>query len=68
MNMFELTTGTDVRALESFADATALHRRCRRRFSFRRNSCLVTGNGSLNNVGILNILNGFGGGWGWGGW
>jgi hypothetical protein len=43
----------------------ALHRRCRFR-SFRRNVCLVTGNGSLNNVGILNILNGFGGGWG--GW
>ena len=34
---------------------------------YRSNTCLVTGNGSLNNVGILNILNGFGGG-GWGGW
>ena len=66
--MFELTTGTDVCALQSVADMAALHRRhCFR--SFRRNVCLVTANGSLNNVGILNILNGFGGGWGgWGGW
>jgi len=60
--MFELTTGTDVRALQSFADAAELHRRWRRR-SYRSNTCLVTGNYSLNNVSILNILNGFGGGW-----
>jgi len=65
--MFELTTGTEVRALQSVAGVADLHRRCRRRFrSFRSNTCLVTGNGSLNNVGILNILNGFGGGGGWG--
>ena len=64
--MFELTTDTNVLALQSVADMAALHRRCRRFRSFRTNVCLVTGNGSLNNVGILNILNGFGGGWG--GW
>jgi hypothetical protein len=65
MIMFELTTDTDVRALQSFDDVAALHRRWRRR-CYRSNACLVTANGSLNNVGILNILNGFGGGWG--GW
>jgi hypothetical protein len=67
--MFELTTGTDVRALQSVADVAALHRRRHCFRSFRRNVCLVTGDNSLNGVGILNILNGFGGGWGgWGGW
>lgn len=65
--MFELTIGNDVSGLQSIADTAALHRRCHRRFrNFRSNTCLITGNGSLNNVGILNILNGFGGGWG--GW
>jgi hypothetical protein len=32
-----------------------------RSFSSRKNVCLVTANHSLNDVGILNILNDFGG-------
>jgi hypothetical protein len=31
------------------------------RVSVRKNVCLITLNGSLNGLGILNILNGFGG-------
>ena len=59
--MFELTIGTDTLGLESIAEVGALHRRRRyRRRSYYSNSCLVTGNGSLNGINILNILNGFG--------
>jgi hypothetical protein len=60
--MFELSTGDDALNLQSLADVAALHRR-HHRWSYRKNVCLVTGNNSLNGVGILNILNGFGGGW-----
>jgi hypothetical protein len=31
------------------------------RVSVRKNVCLLTLNGTLNGLGILNILNGFGG-------
>ena len=58
--MFELTTGADAMALQSVADLAELHRR-HGRTSVRKNVCLVTLNGSLNGLGILNILNGFGG-------
>ena len=68
--MFELNTEIDVNDLQSVADMAGLYR-CHRRHrgygSYRRNVCLVTGNGSLNGVSVLNILNGFGGG-SWGGW
>ena len=60
--MFELTTGTDTQALQSIAGVGALYRRRRhyRHRSYYSNSCLVTLNGSLNGISILNILNGFG--------
>ena len=58
--MFELTTGADLMGLQSVADLAELHRRHEAR-SFRKNVCLITLNGSLNGLGILNILNGFGG-------
>ena len=60
--MFELTTGTDTLGLESIAGVGALWRRrhCRRHRSYYSNTCLVSLNGSLNGIGILNILNGFG--------
>ena len=58
--MFELTTGADPMGLQSVADLAELHRRHGAR-SYRKNVCLVTLNGSLNGLGILNILNGFGG-------
>jgi len=62
--MFELTTGTDTLSLQSIAGVGELHRRrCYRRRSYYSNTCLVTGNGSLNGINVLNILNGFGGGW-----
>ena len=59
--MFELSVGVDALGLQSLAEVAALHRHRRR--SYSKNVCLVTGNYSLNGVGILNILNGFGGGW-----
>jgi hypothetical protein len=60
--MFELTTGADALGLQSVAEMAQLHRRHGGgRVSVRKNVCLVTLNGSLNGLGILNILNGFGG-------
>ena len=59
--MFELTTGADAMALQSVADLAGLHRRHRSEGGVRKNVCLITLNGSLNGLGILNILNGFGG-------
>ena len=58
--MFELTTGADALCLSSVAEMTQLNRR-HRHASVRKNVCLITLNGSLNGLGILNILNGFGG-------
>jgi hypothetical protein len=58
--MFELTTGADALGLQSVAEMAQLHRRHGAR-SVRKNVCLITLNGSLNGLGILNILNGFGG-------
>jgi hypothetical protein len=58
--MFELTTGADALGLQSVAEMTQLGRHHRAR-SVRKNVCLITLNGSLNGLGILNILNGFGG-------
>lgn len=58
--MFELTTGADLNGLQSVAETAQLGRRHGRR-SVRKNVCLITLNGSLNGLGILNVLNGFGG-------
>ncbi len=58
--MFELTTGADALGLQSVAEMAQLGRRPHAR-SYRKNVCLITLNGSLNGLGILNILNGFGG-------
>ena len=59
--MFELTTGTDTLGLQSIAGVGALWRRRHRRHrSYYSNTCLVSLNGSLNGISILNILNGFG--------
>ncbi len=58
--MFELTTGADALGLQSVAEKAELNRRRHVR-SYRKNVCLITLNGSLNGLGILNILNGFGG-------
>ena len=58
--MFELTTGADALGLQSVAEMAQLNRRHGAR-SYRKNVCLITLNGSLNGLGILNILNGFGG-------
>ena len=52
--MFELTT-------HGLQDMAQLNRRHSRASSYRKNVCLITLNGSLNGLGILNILNGFGG-------
>jgi hypothetical protein len=59
--MFELTTGADALGLQSVAETAQLHRRGGDRVRIRKNVCLITLNGSLNGLGILNILNGFGG-------
>ena len=59
--MFELNTGADTVGLQSLAEMAALHRWGWRNRSYRKNVCLVTANHSLNGVGILNILNDFGG-------
>ena len=63
--MFELTTGVNALDLQSIAEVASLHRRrhCRRWGGYYSNTCLVTGNNSLNGISVLNILNGFGGGW-----
>jgi hypothetical protein len=65
--MFELTIDTEVRGLQSITETGGLYRHGRRRSYYggysRQNTCLVTGNHSLNGINILNILNGFGGGW-----
>jgi hypothetical protein len=58
--MFELTTNSDL-GLQSVAEMAQLNRRHGRHTSVRKNVCLITLNGSLNGLGILNILNGFGG-------
>ncbi len=57
--MFELTTGADALGLQSVVEMAELNRRRHAR-SYRKNVCLITLNGSLNGLGILNILNGFG--------
>ena len=59
--MFELTTGADALGLQSVVETAQLNRRHNRASSYRKNVCLITLNGSLNGLGILNILNGFGG-------
>lgn len=63
--MFELTTGADVLGLQSVADTAQLRRRGHGGGGggggSRKNICLITLNGSLNGLSILNILNGFGG-------
>lgn len=59
--MFELTTGADALGLQSVVETAQLGRRHRSSRSYRKNVCLITLNGSLNGLGILNILNGFGG-------
>jgi hypothetical protein len=57
--MFQLTT--DTLGLQSVAEMAQLNRRHRHGGGVRKNVCLITLNGSLNGLGILNILNGFGG-------
>ena len=59
--MFQLTTGADAMGLQSVAEMAQLGRHHRAARSVRKNVCLITLNGSLNGLGILNILNGFGG-------
>ena len=54
--MYELTTGSDARCLQSIAEMPELGRRRYHRRG-RKNVCLVTANHSLNGVSILNILN-----------
>ena len=60
--MFELT-GAEVLGLQSVAETAQLDRGHghRRGSSYRKNVCLITLNGTLNGLSILNILNGFGG-------
>ncbi len=61
--MFELTTGADVLGLQSVAETAQLRRRGHgggSKYSYRKNVCLITLNGSANGISILNILNGFG--------
>jgi hypothetical protein len=64
--MFELTTGAEVLGLQSIVETAQLHRRHGGggggdSTRVRKNVCLITLNGSLNGLSILNILNGFGG-------
>jgi len=63
--MFELTTGAEVLGLQSIVETAQLSRRHHGGgggdVSVRKNICLITLNGSLNGLSILNILNGFGG-------
>jgi hypothetical protein len=59
--MFELT-GAEVLGLQSVAETAQLRRRSSHGgSSVRKNVCLITLNGSVNGLSILNILNGFGG-------
>ena len=60
--MFELT-GAEVLGLQSVAETAQLRRRGGHGggTSIRKNVCLITLNGSVNGLSILNILNGFGG-------
>jgi hypothetical protein len=60
--MFELTAPADS-GLQSLAGMAELYRHRHRHYrrSYRANVCLVTLNGSLNGVSVLNILNCFGG-------
>jgi|GEM_PF-2372347 len=64
--MFELTSGAEVLGLQSIVETAQLSRRGHGGHggggtSVRKNICLITLNGSLNGLSILNILNGFGG-------
>jgi hypothetical protein len=60
--MFELT-GAEVLGLQSVVETAQLRRHGRGGggSSYRKNVCLITLNGSVNGLSILNILNGFGG-------
>jgi hypothetical protein len=61
--MFELT-GAEVLGLQSVAETAQLKRGGGGHgggSSYRKNVCLITLNGTLNGLSILNILNGFGG-------
>ena len=59
--MFELT-GAEVLGLQSVAETAQLRRHGGHGgSSYRKNVCLITLNGSVNGLSILNILNGFGG-------
>ena len=61
--MFELITDADPLGLQSISETAELYRygrRRHRRYSSRKNVCLVTANHSLNGINILNILNDFG--------
>ena len=67
--MFELTTGADVLTLQALPvadsvvtdEVTGLARKHRsRRGGARKSVCFLTLNNSLNDLEILNILNGFG--------
>ena len=55
--MFELTTGADALGLQSVAETAQRGRREGR--NDRKNVSLITTNGPLDGLGILNILNGF---------
>jgi len=61
--MFELTTGAEVLGLQSIVETAQLRRRGHGGggTTVRKNVCLITLNGSVNGLSILNILNGFGG-------
>ena len=59
--MYELTTGADPLGLQSITEMAELGHRRRYSRRGRKNVCLATLNHSLNDVSILNILNGFGG-------
>ena len=60
--MFELT-GAEVLGLQSVAETAQLRRRGGHGGGggSSKNICLITLNGTLNGLSILNILNGFGG-------
>jgi hypothetical protein len=60
--MFELTTGAEILGLQSVAETAQLRRRGHGGGGgSSKNICLITLNGTLNGLSILNILNGFGG-------
>ena len=59
--MFELT-GAEVLGLQSVVETAQLRRRGGHGGGgSSKNVCLITLNGTLNGLSILNILNGFGG-------